>query len=39
MSNLPFFWQSVVVILTAGGLIYLLTLGIGVHFSKAIDDH
>ncbi|SMN16880.1 Cytochrome c oxidase subunit CcoO [uncultured Candidatus Thioglobus sp.] len=24
MADLPFFWQSVVVILTAGGLIYLL---------------
>lgn len=39
MGNLPFFWQSVVVILTAGGLIYLLTLGIGVYFSKDSDAH
>jgi len=39
MANLPFFWQSVVVILTAGGLIYLLTLGISIYFSKASDVH
>ncbi|SMN13688.1 Cytochrome c oxidase subunit CcoP [Bathymodiolus heckerae thiotrophic gill symbiont] len=39
MADLPFFWQSVVVILTAGGLIYLLTLGISIYFSRVSDVH
>ncbi len=37
MGNLPFIWQVVVVVLIIAGLIYLLSVGVGVCSSQ--DDH
>lgn len=39
MANLPFFWQSVVVVLIISGLAYLLSLGITIYYAKDSVDH
>lgn len=39
MANLPFLWQTVVVVLTVAGLLYLLFLGITIYFDKKPVAH
>ncbi len=39
MANLPFFWQTVVVVLIALGMMYLLFLGIMIYFAEEPVHH
>lgn len=39
MANLPFFWQTAVVVLTIVGLMYLLFLGIMIYYAKEPVKH